>query len=226
MTRSRFPEGKDGDDSLLPELLDDAFVDKLMGEDATHQPWDKLAGEGNRPYAAFCKYRDMGPERTIDALQKAIGGSAASYRTLSSVHGWVRRCEAYDDYLERQERKLIERGRLDARRRQINLGQALQNKAMEGLMALNPLLATPRDLALMADIGAKLERAGRGEIDTKRLEITGQGGGPVAVAQQLDSADRREFLASIQAQINQRLGQIEGPVIIPGEVVHGDEEAG
>lgn len=209
-------------DEFLPEVLDQQMVEKILGEDATHQPWDKLSGEGNRPYAAFCKYRDMGPERTIGKLVEQIGGSAATYRTLSSVHGWVRRCEAYDDYLERQERKLIERGRLEARRRQLNLGQLLQNKALEGLTMLNPYTATPRDLALLADIGVKLERAARGEIDTKRLEVTGQGGGPIETVASLNSGDRLEFLAAIQAQINSRLAQIEGPVIIPGEVVEDD----
>lgn len=206
-------------DELLPEILSSQVIDTIVGEDATVQPWDRLGGESVRQYQAFCAYRDLGIERTINKLQETIGGSPGTYRTLSSVHGWVRRCDAYDDYLERQERKLIERGKLEARRRQMNLGQTMQNKAMEGLLAMNPYTATPRDLALMADIGTKLERAARGEVDTKRLEVTGDGGGPVQVAQQLSGPDRREFLAQIQAQISQRLGEIEAPVTIQGEVV-------
>jgi hypothetical protein len=165
----------------------------------------------------------MGPDRTVNALQEAIGGSAGTYRTLSSTHGWVRRCDAYDDYLERQERKLIERGRLEARRRQINLGQLMQSKALEGLLNMNPYTMTPRDIALVGDIGTKLERAARGEVDTKRLEVTGDGGGPVQVANSLNADDRRELLAQIQAQIGSRL-ELQGPRIISGEVVPDEQE--
>lgn len=214
------------DDHLLPELIGEQAITELIFQDATVQPWERMNGESARQYSYFCAYRDLGPSRTVNAVVDNVGGQVSSLRTLSSVHGWVKRAEAYDDFLERQERKLIERGRLEARQRQINLGQQLQNKAMEGLMILNPYTATPRDLALMADIGAKLERAGRGEIDTKRLEVTGAGGGPVEMSQSLDPADRREFLASIQQQISQRLGQLPVTQMIVGEVIGEETETG
>lgn len=216
---------KDHEEFLLPALLDDDAIDRIIGEDATIQPWDRLSGEGVRAYRAFCTYRDLGVERTVQAVVDKVGGSIGTYRTLSSVHGWVSRAEAFDDHLERIERKLIERGKLEARRRQINLGQVMQSKALEGLLSMNPYTATPRDLSLMADVGAKLERAGRGDVDTRRLEVTGDGGGPIQVAQSLNADDRRELLAQIQAQIGSRLGAIEGPKIISGEVIRGDEES-
>lgn len=212
------------DDDNLPELLDHQAVAELVFDDATVMPWERLPGEGVRSYRAFTVYRDLGPDRTVQGVVDKVGGSIGTYRTLSSTQGWVRRAEAYDDYLERQERKLIERGRLEARRRQINIGQTMQSKAMEGLLNMNPYTATPRDLALMADIGVKLERAARGEVDTKRLEVTGDGGGPIQVANSLNADDRRELLAQIQAQIGSRLGIIEAPRIIQGEVEREEED--
>lgn len=212
---------------MSDDLIPAEDIHKELFDDGTVQPWERLDGETSSQYAAFCVYRDMNSGRTINKAATASGGNPDTYRQLSSQHGWVARATAYDDWRERNERRLIERGRLEARRRQIEIGQVMQSKALEGLLATNPYTATPRDLALMADIGSKLVKSGVGEVDVKRIELTGAGGGPIEAAQSLSAADRRELLAGLVAEADRRLGTIptgELENVIEGEVISEEDE--
>jgi hypothetical protein len=72
-----------------------------------------IAGESSRAFAAFIKYRNLGPLRSIDAVaaNDAIGPVAANkakrkrrasgvYNRWSSQHHWVERALAYDAHIE------------------------------------------------------------------------------------------------------------------------------
>ena len=58
----------------------------------------RLEGETSKAFRAFVLYRDLGPERTIDAAF-ALGGGRASggWKHWSSRHAWVARAGAFDD---------------------------------------------------------------------------------------------------------------------------------
>jgi hypothetical protein len=72
------------------------------------ESWEQLPGEAGRAYAAFCVYRDFGPERSI---RKAVEQHEADtvkqgkrYRmwlSWSMQFKWVKRAEDYDLYLDR-----------------------------------------------------------------------------------------------------------------------------
>lgn len=191
-------------------------VSDLLAQDDQRQAWERIEGETARAYSAFVRYRNLGPGRTLAQAAKDHNSTLIAFRSLSSEHSWVQRANLYDDALERRERQVIERGRLEARQRQIQIAQNLQEKALAGLLAMNPYTCTAKDLVYMADVGTKLERQARGEVDSKRVEFTGAGGGPIAVAQELAPADRQELLERIQDQITSRLRTgrvIEGVVV-------------
>lgn len=68
-------------------------------------PWDKRKGEPNRAYAAFCVYRDLGPDRSVDkahALLKggriAAGRAQGQWWEWSSDFEWVSRAIAFDEH--------------------------------------------------------------------------------------------------------------------------------
>lgn len=204
-------------DALLPVGFK---VDEKSTDDGARQPWERLGDETSHLYSLFCYFRDMGPRRNLGQAAKDLSLAVATLRTLSSRNGWVRRAESYDAYLERQERLIIERGRMEARRRQINLAQKLQEKGLEALLAMNPHTMNAKEATLAIDVGVKLERQARGEVDTKRVEHTGEGGGPIEVAQGLSAGDRLLLLQQIQDQIESRMpvAQVEGPRVIQGEI--------
>jgi hypothetical protein len=79
------------------------------------ESWERLAGESGMAYAAFCVYRDYGPERNI---RKAVEGQFRNeecppgqdrrierkyrmWRLWSMQFKWVKRAEDYDGYLDR-----------------------------------------------------------------------------------------------------------------------------
>ena len=82
------------------------------------EPWLQQNGEGNEAYAAFCVYRDMGPQRSIDkAYQQQLSNTRATpltelvmrasgrWTAWSTIWNWTRRALAYDRRLQRVEHR-------------------------------------------------------------------------------------------------------------------------
>lgn len=53
-----------------------------------------LLKESTKAFAAFCAYRDMGEERTLAAVGKALGKSATLMEGWSAKHKWVARVKS------------------------------------------------------------------------------------------------------------------------------------
>lgn len=67
------------------------------------QPWMKREDETSKAYHAFCLYRDMGLQRTLDKVRQELdrpSGYISYIKKWSSKHDWVSRAEAYDEHLE------------------------------------------------------------------------------------------------------------------------------
>lgn len=71
--------------------------------------WDRVEGESAKAYAAFCKYRDLKPDRR--SLNAAYGGGRAPgyWAEWSSQFRWVERAAAYDAHLDELRRSERER---------------------------------------------------------------------------------------------------------------------
>lgn len=105
------------------------------------QPWDRLEGERSKAYHYFCMYRDMGVERTMNKLRQAlIEGHAEIIPTLarlgmmSTRNGWVKRAEAYDDYLAEIQRKESEKELLEMYAVHAKAGRALADSGVKRLI--------------------------------------------------------------------------------------------
>jgi hypothetical protein len=111
----------------IKKTIDGAKADILPFES-----WGRLAGESGAAYAAFCAYRDYGPERNIhkaaetapagDGGEAGMGKGKAGrryrmWRAWAAQFRWRERAADYDQYLDRLKqtelRKTIEeRGRV------------------------------------------------------------------------------------------------------------------
>ena len=106
----------------IKKTIDEAKADILPFES-----WGRLAGESGMAYAAFCAYRDYGPERNIHkAAETALAGSGGEagtekgkverryrmWRAWAAQFRWRERAADYDQYLDRlkqtEMRKTIE----------------------------------------------------------------------------------------------------------------------
>lgn len=98
-----------------------------MAEAMPFESWERLAGETAAAFAAFCAFRDFGPERSVpkavnERYSKTEGGEAADpaflgkkcrmWRGWAAQYKWRERAEAYDQYIDRlkqaEKRKVIE----------------------------------------------------------------------------------------------------------------------
>ena len=127
--------------------------------------WEKQAGEGGRVYEYFCAYRDMGPGRSLAKLWRELGKKPSLTRLedLSVRHGWVKRAEAYDLYLDSLRRQEQEEAIRAMARRHAELAVAFLEKVAERLEAINPEELKPADLIRWLAEAVKVERLARGE---------------------------------------------------------------
>jgi len=127
--------------------------------------WERQPGESTKAYAAFCVYRDLGTERSLEKAgqmldkprtRKWLGEWSAKYK-------WVERAKAYDDYVEKLKRKEKEKAIKEMAERQARIAMAFQEKIIERLQSIDPAELTPTELARWFDVAAKIERLNRGE---------------------------------------------------------------
>ena len=137
--------------------------------------WDKREDESSKAYAWFCRYRDMGPDRSHEKLnQKYTEGRSRKALTLrwSSKYNWVERAEAYDVYLEGRKRESNEERTIKAAEEHIKLSDSV----MEVLLYKLPLISSgelkPNEWKSIAEFAVKTKRDALGIAD--KHEVTGE----------------------------------------------------
>jgi len=137
--------------------------------------WERHKEENSsKEYAAFCIYRDLGPNRSLEKVRRS--GVKTTLRWLqhwSAKYNWVERARAYDDYLERRKREEKEKAILDMAERHAKLAMAFQQRVAQRLQEIDPSELSPADMAKWLDIATKLERLSRGEpTEIGKQEVT------------------------------------------------------
>ena len=60
--------------------------------------YDRQNTDTDKSWAAFCQYRDMGSDRTLEKVRQEIGHrSGRNVQIWSSKYKWNERCRAFDD---------------------------------------------------------------------------------------------------------------------------------
>src|SRR5262245_8359076 len=65
-------------------------------------PWDQMPGESDIAYGQFCRYRDMGRDRTVAKVAFALQRSPGHLNNQAHDWRWVARARAFDAELDRQ----------------------------------------------------------------------------------------------------------------------------
>jgi len=139
--------------------------------------WERQKDESSKAYAAFCIYRDMGPDRSIEKVyeKRSRRGPLSRLKNWSVKHNWVERAKAYDDYLERKKREEKEKAILEMAERHARLAMAFQQRVAQRLQEIDPAELSPADMAKWLDIATKLERLSRGEpTEIEKQEVHGE----------------------------------------------------
>lgn len=102
--------------------------------------WQRQPGESSKAFAAFVRYREMGPDRTHRKVGLEMGRSIQNIDQLSTKYKWTTRIKAWDDYLDELKRKTIEKETEEMIKRHIQGSQVLQRALLAPVVALNKKL--------------------------------------------------------------------------------------
>lgn len=126
--------------------------------------YERQAGESDKAFEAFATYRDMGANRTHEAVANKLAKSTTIISRWASQYSWRERVSAYDDYLDAQARKKFEadtiKRKVDMLKRHALTGKILQQKGVDYLSSKGVDRSSDAVAAIKA--GVTIERQSEG----------------------------------------------------------------
>ena len=151
----------------------DRVIEEAKAAVLPFESWERLPGETSGAFAAFCAFRDFGPERNIrkavDSVEKDEGKREKRYRVWrnwSTAFRWRERAGDYDRYTER-----LKQGEL----RKTIEAQGEMHRAVTGKMldfvqkkldTMNPEELTQGNVTEWVATAIKAEREAAGLVTT------------------------------------------------------------
>jgi hypothetical protein len=111
--------------------------------------WARREGEGDRPWAMFCAYRDLPPERrSLPVVRESAAGapSVSLLKRWSARHDWRARASEYDRHVDLVKLAAVDDAVADGAARTETLREALHAK----LSGMIDAAETPDDLLKLA----------------------------------------------------------------------------
>jgi hypothetical protein len=157
--------------------------------------WQRIETDTDKSFAAFCVYRDLGADRSLEKAFRQYSGDEKAklpgyFGRWSAENSWAERAAAYDDYLldehrrEREARqKVVETNAwsdYNAIRQGITKSVDLFSKT-----GWQPDINAMRDLLRLMKEADDLARRSVGlpdRINESKTEVTGKDGGAIEVA--------------------------------------------
>jgi len=142
------------------------------------EPWFVLPGESARAFAAFCMFRDLREARSLVSVARRISCTKQNVFRWARRWNWRERCLAYDRNLDAMHCAKLIAERRAMQRRQSRNAIAIHRITIRWLRELQgraeadlPLHLSVAELVRLIELGAKLERAGRGDDGPEFREI-------------------------------------------------------
>lgn len=132
-------------------------------------PWEKMENETPRAFSAFKVYRDLpAHNRSLAKAVLALYGKATKsklrqFQTWSPRYHWVDRAFAWDVERDRQGREAQLSAIREMNERQVAIGKAVQQKAIERLREFDQAELTPELMIRFIQVGMQLERIALGQ---------------------------------------------------------------
>lgn len=158
--------------------------------------WLRQPDESAQAYAAFCVYRDLGAERSLQEVVRRCNKSVSILGRWSSRWEWVARARAYDEHqaalLEQEREQALKakaeewaQRKITERNREWEMAELLYQKGKDILD--RPVAARAIGPKGLADVAAGLEKAAKlarlaAEMETDRQRLD------VAVQQEIEGA--------------------------------------
>lgn len=163
--------------------------------------WDRQPNEGAKSWERFQIYRNMGPTRSLKRVSVETGVPTSTLSSQAMKNAWVMRAAAWDEEQDRLDQVWMRTERQKALKRHVKQAQALTNKWLERLGALDPNELSPSDVIRYAEIATKMEREAL-KMDDKSLNVTVAGS--VETIAQMGPDETKLRIAAIQRELARR----------------------
>jgi len=157
--------------------------------------WERLEGETEKQYAAFCVYRDLAAvERNIVVAFRRYTGkvgvaSAGSwFYQLAAAHNWKERAQAFDTHIERLSWQAETDERLKARKLRRAVLITAQRRIGETLQRFDFDKASAGEMARLIDVINRNLREEYSDMPEQRAQVTLVNGGKSEYLQLADKA--------------------------------------
>lgn len=139
-----------------------------MAKVNTPKQWERQPEETTKAFEAFCIYRDLGTDRSLEKVATKLQKSNTLMGRWSRTYDWVKRAAAWDDEQERIEREIAQREQANEirnmRKRHAGIATAMLVKAATALQRIPDDEIKASDISRMVDVASKLERISRGDV--------------------------------------------------------------
>ena len=140
--------------------------------------WERQPKESAPAYEAFSIYRDMGAERSLQAVATQLAKSLPLMKRWSRMWSWGERVRAYEDALNRDAQakayKQAVKNLSEMQTRHIKTAVLMQKIAVQALDGLDPGELTAADIVRLIKEGSKLESDVRSvdpAIETRKQQV-------------------------------------------------------
>lgn len=137
--------------------------------------WEKQKKETLPAFEAFQTFRDMGNERSIRKVAKALGKSETLIGRWSSKHRWQKRISAWVVHIDTLMARQAEKDALEANKRHGNQAKLLIKRAYEKIKEMTPAqvkkMSATDALRFMTE-GTKMERESLGIPTYMKIDKT------------------------------------------------------
>ena len=94
------------------------------------KPWERQPGESDKAFRFFCRYRDMGPDRSYQKLSGDINKSKMTIANMARKWKWVDRVKHYGDEIDRIKQELTKKELVEMVKRHSDHSQAIETSLM------------------------------------------------------------------------------------------------
>ena len=134
---SKCKRQKAKDEILRPQLrMTTRKTTMNMTEREERREWERSDRETAKAYEGFRVYRDLGPNRSLAMAAEEVGKSLRLFKKWSTTHGWVKRAESYDEYMEYKSRDVVERKLEELNKAHLDMARSARESVMVPLNAL------------------------------------------------------------------------------------------
>jgi hypothetical protein len=150
---------------------------------SSKQTWERMEGESAKAFAAFCRFRDLGPDRTLRKVAEKLRKSEQLMQRWGKKFNWHGRAVDFDEYSDSELQRKLLAHRIRVRQRALDIADKIDQKLVEAVDALKvtklvkaegkpdemQLQVSPAEIARLFEVSQKVQSTILGDASEDRV---------------------------------------------------------